>query len=176
MTKGFVASNGWHFDEDGTLYDANGDLDAFPESVAKLELAFTERRDAELGRWRDTVEPHIVCYSRGRDYVRVTSERSGEYWEFKRGKVVAASTAECAAERYFQAHSIRKPLPTAEGFYVNRSLFVQQVATASILVHFEDGGWGFEDDLGSDATDIAQEWHDAGQLVRLAPVESEVGE
>lgn len=175
MSESFTSSNGWQVDKHGDLVEVGGFGFVDSRAISAIEQFFTERRDHELGRWRDTMEPHVVCYSRGRDYVRVTSERSGEYWEFERGKVVAASTAECVAERYFQAHPIRKPLPTEPGLYVNRGELATYPSSASVLKRDFRDRWTFYG-TPDGAEDIARVWHDAGELVRIVPGESEDGE
>lgn len=166
----FKASNGWHIDEDGMLRGSYGDRILLRSGTNYARQFFQELRDHELGRWRDPELTQAVCYpSEHGVSVLVFHERYGESRVFYRGDNFGDTAVEQVAKRYFEAHPQHKPLPTAEGFYVNRSMFVPQATTAIILVHFGDAGWGFEYDLGSDATDLAQKWHDAGELVRLVP-------
>lgn len=179
MTEIFKASNGWYTDADGHIRGGEGMWAIDESEVDAVEQFFQEKRDAELGRWRDPERIEFVCYDMGTDMgeriVRVMHEYNGLAEVYSEVDVHPADPSfQGAAGRYFRAHPQHKPLPSVEGFYVNRSLFAQKAANASILVRFEDGGWAFLDAPDSwDATDIAQEWHDAGQLVRLAPVESE---
>lgn len=183
MTETFKASNGWYTDENGVLnagaYGYFADLD----EAEAAERFFQEKRDAELGRWRDTVNPKYVVYPVGDGVVDVLREsglsdkspspviqfgvtrEKAERWD----KDYSQNFFD-AALRYFQAHPQHKPLPTSRGIYANRRRFEHDKAT-SFIIYADQGAW--KDALGEDALETAQRWNDAGELVRLAPVESE---
>lgn len=104
----FVASSGRVVKagrEDGSL--VFGKLDGYlsGESAFDAEEFFQAKRDAELGRWRDPVEPDYVCYPVGDgETVRVVGERSGISSWLNR-KVEATDTgAHGVAYRFFETH------------------------------------------------------------------------
>lgn len=185
MTNTFTASNGWYTDENGVLNAGAYGYFADPDEAEAAEQFFIERRDAELGRWRDTVEPNYVVYPVGDDVVDVLRESSvspvapgpgrqasvtredAEGWDRDHSQSFYA-----AARRYFQAHPQHKPLPTEPGLYVNRRDLATYPSSASVLKRDLRDRWTFHG-TPDGAEDIARVWHDAGELVRLAPVESE---
>ena len=84
---------------------------------------FQQKRDRELGRWRDPVDPDMVCYpidDRTLVDVRVLDERTGESYFYARDSVIDQTFYEAfeTAVRYYASHPIKRSWEGAkEGEY-----------------------------------------------------------
>ena len=93
------------------------------EVVVGVRNSFQEKRDRALGRWRDPVNPDMVCYpinDRTLVDVRVLDERTGESYFYARDSVIdqTAYKAFETAVRYYASHPIIHPWEGAkEGEY-----------------------------------------------------------
>ena len=75
---------------------------------------FQTKRDRELGRWRDPVDPDMVCYpieDRPLADVRVLDERTGvtKFYGRNDPSLWAYGSTGRTALRYFEAHPPKKP-------------------------------------------------------------------
>ncbi|WP_167131941.1 hypothetical protein [Paramicrobacterium chengjingii] len=181
MTSTFKSSNGWHIDEDGRLSTKGGCVVIVPSETPDVAQFFTERRDHELGRWRDKGNPDCVVYdagvSEGDRWCRVVNERTGTCEHHPETYAAGGITVYMGVARaYFLAHPQRKPLPTEPGLYIHR-LWRESPEKGRVL-RLNRNVWEDVDqsDDRLNALELAQKWQDAGELVRLAPVESEDGE
>ncbi len=75
---------------------------------AALRDYFQAERDAELGRWRDPVNPDFAFYPLGRDKMRLVFERTG-YSEIWRREY--SYPEDGPVGRYFAAHPKEEPKP-----------------------------------------------------------------
>jgi hypothetical protein len=107
--------------DDGTvMFDkANGYLS--PESAMDAEEFFQAKRDRELGRWRDPLNPDYVVYLvPSDDMVRVLDERDGMQITALRADVrgfePSGSTRGLfkVAWNFFDAHPVRQPWDDAK--------------------------------------------------------------
>lgn len=173
----FEASNGWYIDDKGCVFRSNGSPLGYPIDLIALRRLYQEERDAELGRWRDPVEPDYVVYVQGDDIACVASEKTGSSLRFVRNATLAVTVFSKVAERYFQTHPQNKPLPTEPGLYRHSYVPVENTADeipTDVLILYSDGVWGRIYKNCSQiltAEELAQEWHDAGELVRLVEEE-----
>ena len=84
---------------------------------------FQKKRDRALGRWRDPVNPDMVCYpieDRTLADVRVLNERTGELFFYSRDNILEHKfyTSFETATRYYASHPIMRPWEDAkEGEY-----------------------------------------------------------
>ena len=93
------------------------------EVVVGVRNSFQEKRDRALGRWRDPVNPDMVCYpvdgSKTVD-LRVLDERTGESFFYARYNVLNQKFRPSfeTANRYFASHPTMRPWEEAkEGEY-----------------------------------------------------------
>ena len=93
------------------------------EVVVGVRNSFQEKRDRALGRWRDPVDPDMVCYpvdgSKTVD-LRVLDERTGESFFYARYNVLDQKFRPSfeTANRYFASHPTMRPWEEAkEGEY-----------------------------------------------------------
>ena len=84
-----------------------------PMAAFAVEEFCQAKHDAELGRWRDPLDPHLVVYRRDGEHVRVIDERTGDFQDAVRGTTLSGSFKD-AARAYFEAHPERKPWHEAE--------------------------------------------------------------
>lgn len=112
---------------DGSLHFHRGNGYLGADEVFDAEEFFQAKRDAELGRWRWTENPHYVVYPSGHGgQVAVVDESNGERRHYSRS--LCATTAppsldgiHAAAHAFFEAHPERKPwvaAKTGEGWAV----------------------------------------------------------
>ena len=93
----------------------------YPDEVKALRTYFQEERDTELNRWRDPLNPVLVCLPITEHSIRVLNERDGLGYTYGRGNGVDLQSSNPyvrAAWRYFEAHPPKKPWEGAkEGEY-----------------------------------------------------------
>ena len=93
------------------------------EVVEGVRNSFQEKRDRELGRWRDPKNPDMVCYpisNRRLVDLHVLNERTGESSYYARDSVIDQTFYEAfeTAVRYYASHPIMRPWEEAkEGEY-----------------------------------------------------------
>ena len=93
------------------------------DEVEGVRNYFQQKRDRELGRWRDPKNPDMVCYpiaNRTLVDVRVLDERTGESYFYVRDSVIDQTSYEAfeTAVRYYASHPIVHPWEGAkEGEY-----------------------------------------------------------
>lgn len=91
--------------EDGSLVfgKLSGYLDR--DSAFDAEEYFQAKRDAELGRWRDPKNPHLVVYGK-QEFALVFDEKAGDYRSFTRAEAfeIKGLAYRRAARAYFEAH------------------------------------------------------------------------
>ena len=93
------------------------------EVVAGVRNSFQEKRDRALGRWRDPVNPDMVCYPVDDSTLvdlRVLDERTGELFFYARDSVLNQKFRPSfeTAVRYYDSHPIMRPWEDAkEGEY-----------------------------------------------------------
>ena len=93
------------------------------EVVVGVRNSFQEERDRALGRWRDPVDPDMVCYpidDRALVDVRVLDERTGVSYFHTRDSALNQKFDPSfeTAVRYYAAHPIMRPWEDAkEGEY-----------------------------------------------------------
>ena len=93
------------------------------EVVVGVRNSFQEKRDRALGRWRDPVDPDMVCYpidDRALVDVRVLDERTGVSYFHSRDSALNQKFDPSfkTAARYYAAHPIIRPWEEAkEGEY-----------------------------------------------------------
>lgn len=170
MTETFTASNGWFIDDGGELRGTFGDKVLYASDVDEAQQFFQELRDHELGRWRDPENPECVVYPKDRDFVVVVDESTGASVGLTRDDIdnfVVSTLCVRVAKRYFEANPQHKPLPTTPGMYGYRSAFGTR-GCSCVLELTASGEWVMAN-LTVDERVTAQEWHDAGELVRLVP-------
>lgn len=84
----------------------------YQDDVKALRAFFQEERDTELNRWRDPLNPDMVCLPTAESSIRVLNERAG-YLSciYYRGGVDLQSSNPYVrtAWRYFEAHPPKKP-------------------------------------------------------------------
>lgn len=69
------------------------------------EELYQAKRDLDLGRWRDPVEPHFVAYAEdGGATVRVVDERDGVSHRVNRNVEATDTGFHGVAYRFFEAH------------------------------------------------------------------------
>lgn len=174
MSETFTASNGWHFHERGDLSSPDGTFSAWADSVAKMELAFTERRDHKLGRWRSKFAPEYITYPQEDGaFALVINENSGISVSIHRDDELGDTVAEEVADEYFAMNPLHRPLPVAPGLYVNISEFRTYPKHPCLLLLDSTGEWQILGQPRSRVRPTAQKWHDAGELASLGIVESE---
>lgn len=80
------------------------------------EEYFQAKRDAELGRWRSPVDPHLVMYVEPGDSVLVVDEQTGDHKAFTRAEAyeIEGLAYRRAARAYFEAHPEREPWEDAQ--------------------------------------------------------------
>lgn len=178
----FKASNGWRIDKAGNVCTPSGVVvitGGESEHVAKF---FQELRDHELGRWRDPENPDYVVYPDkegcfiDQPAVRVVNEKTGGVGYVSRSGACSSSGVAAddrgiweAGGHYFEAHPQHKPLPTTPGLYVHRGTSLR---SARVLRLSSRGDWTDVSTIGGwikGPLESAQEWHAAGELVRLVP-------
>ena len=84
----------------------------YPDEVKALRAYFQEERDTELNRWRDPLNPVLVCLPIDEHIIRVLNERDGLGYTYARGNGVDLQSSNPyvrAAWRYFEAHPPKKP-------------------------------------------------------------------
>lgn len=91
---------------------ANGYLSR--EAAYDAEEFFQARRDDELGRWRNPLDPQYVVYPDKADRVTVADENQGTHVVYTRAEVVGRprdvlTARGRAAEAYFKSHPVREP-------------------------------------------------------------------
>ena len=93
------------------------------EVVVGVRNSFQEKRDRALGRWRDPVNPDMVCYPVDDSTLvdlRVLNERTGELFFYSRDSVLNQKFRPSfeTAVRYYDSHPIMRPWEEAkEGEY-----------------------------------------------------------
>ena len=93
------------------------------EVVVGVRNSFQEKRDRALGRWRDPVNPDMVCYPVDDSTLvdlRVLDERTGESFFYSRDSVLNQKFRPSfeTAVRYYDSHPIMRPWEEAkEGEY-----------------------------------------------------------
>ena len=93
------------------------------EVVVGVRNSFQEKRDRALGRWRDPVNPDMVCYPVDDSTLvdlRVLDERTGELFFYSRDSVLNQKFRPSfeTAVRYYDSHPIMRPWEEAkEGEY-----------------------------------------------------------
>ena len=93
------------------------------EVVVGVRNSFQEKRDRALGRWRDPVNPDMVCYPVDDSTLvdlRVLDERTGELFFYSRDSVLNQKFRPSfeTANRYFASHPTMRPWEEAkEGEY-----------------------------------------------------------
>ena len=93
------------------------------EVVVGVRNSFQEKRDRALGRWRDPVNPDMVCYPVDDSTLvdlRVLDERTGESFFYARYNVLDQKFRPSfeTAVRYYDSHPIMRPWEEAkEGEY-----------------------------------------------------------
>ena len=84
----------------------------YPDEVKALRTYFQEERDTELNRWRDPLNPVLVCLPITEHSIHVLNERDGLGYTYGRGNGVDLQSSNPyvrAARRYFEAHPPKKP-------------------------------------------------------------------
>ena len=84
------------------------------EVVEGVRNSFQEKRDRALGRWRDPVNPDMVCYPVDDSTLvdlRVLNERTGELFFYSRDSVLNQKFRPSfeTAVRYYDSHPIMRP-------------------------------------------------------------------
>ena len=93
------------------------------EVVVGVRNSFQEKRDRALGRWRDPVNPDMVCYPVDDSTLvdlRVLDERTGESFFYARYNILNQKFRPSfeTAVRYYDSHPIMRPWEEAkEGEY-----------------------------------------------------------
>ena len=93
------------------------------EVVEGVRNSFQEKRDRALGRWRDPMNPDMVCYpldDRALVDVRVLDERTGESFFHSRDNALNQKfdPSFVTANRYYASHPTMRPWEEAkEGEY-----------------------------------------------------------
>ncbi|WP_437582706.1 hypothetical protein ACSAGD_10600 [Paramicrobacterium sp. CJ85] len=167
---GFKASNGWHIDGDGDLWSSLGELVLLDSHIAHVRRFFLEERDHELGRWRSKADPSWTAVRDG-EFVYFQNEDGKRSFSFNADETTdyrwSGDLIEIARE-YFATHPQHKPLPEAKGLYVNATYAREFPHNTAVLTRDYEG-WHHYGDPRTDAERTAQQWHDAGELVRLVP-------
>lgn len=100
--------------EDGTVTFQGTPGYLAPQAAMDAEELFQAKRDRELGRWRDTLEPHYVAYPvDGGATVQIVDERDGQSHRVTRLVEDTDTGFLGAAYRYFEAHPEPKPWESA---------------------------------------------------------------
>ena len=84
----------------------------YQDEVKALRTFFQEERDTELNRWRDPLNPDMVCYEIEEHFVRVLNEQVGVSYVYDRSVTVdtqSSSPYVSSAKQYFEAHPVKKP-------------------------------------------------------------------
>ena len=95
----------------------------WPDEAEGLRIFFQEKRDRALDRWRDPVNPDMVCYPVDNSTladVRVLDERTGASFFYTRDSILDQKYPPSfeTANRYYTSHPIMRPWEDAkEGEY-----------------------------------------------------------
>ena len=85
----------------------------YQDEVNTLRTFFQEERDTELNRWRDTLNPDMVCFPITENNIRVLNERAGYlsciYYRGDGIDLQSSNPYIRTAWRYFEAHPMKKP-------------------------------------------------------------------
>lgn len=103
-----------------TLFDPKSIYDTrivlHDDAVKALRTYFQEESDTELNRWRDPINPVLVCFPINENNIRVLNEQHGLSYVYDRRDDIDLQSSNPyvrAAWRYFEAHPPKRPWENA---------------------------------------------------------------